>query len=141
MNIHYQGEQAPNVYSSIKLSNKLDSNKQKKVIVNWQLKEIDYKSQEQFISLLKNSFNNNDLLTFTENLNQQITDASHHSGTTRMSKNRLSGVVDNNCKFHDLNNVYISGNSVFRTAGSGNPGLTNMALSYRLGEYLNNLSI
>jgi hypothetical protein len=141
MNIHYQGEQAPNVYSSIKLSNKLDSNKQKKVIVNWQLKEIDYKSQEQFISLLKKSFNNNDLLTFTENLNQQITDASHHSGTTRMSKNRLSGVVDNNCKFHDLNNVYISGNSVFRTAGSGNPGLTNMALSYRLGEYLNNLSI
>ena len=53
-----------------------------------------------------------------------------------MSKDRSDGVVDKNCKFHDIKNLYIIGNSIFRTSGSANPGLTNMAISARLGEYL-----
>ena len=28
------------------------------------------------------------------------------------------GVVDSNCKFYSLSNLYISGNSIFRTSGS-----------------------
>ena len=60
-------------------------------------------------------------------------------GTTRMSLNDNDGVVDKNCKFHKIKNLFISGNSVLRTSGSSNPGLTNMALSLRLGEYINNL--
>ena len=60
-------------------------------------------------------------------------------GTTRISNDPSDGVVDSNCKFHSLSNLYISGNSIFRTSGSANPGLTNMALSMRLGEYINKL--
>ena len=56
-----------------------------------------------------------------------------------MSLNKLDGVVNKNCKFHDIKNLYISGSSVFRTIASGNPALTNMALSNRLGKYLNRL--
>ena len=56
-----------------------------------------------------------------------------------MSINKSDGVVDKNCKFHDIRNLYISGNSIFRTIGSGNPALTNMAMSNRLGKFLNNL--
>ena len=56
-----------------------------------------------------------------------------------MSINKSDGVVDKNCKVHDINNLYISGSSVLRVAGSINPGLTNMAMSTRLGNYLNNL--
>ena len=74
-------------------------------------------------------------------MNKKIEDASHHSGTTRMSLNKSDGVVDKNCKFHDIRNLYISGNSIFRTIGSGNPALTNMAMSNRLGKFLNNLEI
>ena len=54
-----------------------------------------------------------------------------------MSYNREDGVVDINCKFHDINNLYIIGNSIFRNVGSANPGLTNMAISIRLANYLN----
>ena len=60
-------------------------------------------------------------------------------GTTRMSLNTSDGVVDKNCKLHNLKNLYIGGSSVFRTSGSANPGLTNMALSIRLGEYINKI--
>ena len=34
-----------------------------------------------------------------------ITDASHHMGTTRMSLNNNDGVVDKNCKFHNIKNT------------------------------------
>ena len=53
-----------------------------------------------------------------------------------MSLDREDGVVDKNCKFHDIKNLYISGNSVFRSSGCVNPGLTNSAMSIRLGEHL-----
>ena len=57
-----------------------------------------------------------------------------------MSLNKSDGVVDKNCKVHDIKNLYVSGSSVFRSAGSVNPGLTNMAMSIRLGKYLQNLT-
>ena len=53
-----------------------------------------------------------------------------------MSLNRSDGVVDENCKFHDIQNLFISGNSVLRSAGSVNPGLTNMAISIKLAKYI-----
>ena len=56
-----------------------------------------------------------------------------------MSKNRSDGVVDTNCKFHDIHNLFISGNSILRAAGSVNPGLTNMAMSIKLARYINKL--
>ena len=82
-------------------------------------------------------FQSHNLFSFEENLYPRITDAGHHSGTTRMSDSKLDGVVDKNCKFHNLNNLYICGSSVFKTIGSGNTGLSIMAISNRLGNYLN----
>ena len=139
MKINYQGEQIPNVNSKIYLSDKKDIFNQKTPVTDWKLDSVDYETQNEFISILKNMFNNHNFLSFNENMNKKITDASHHSGTTRMSINKSDGVVDKNCKFHDIRNLYISGNSIFRTIGSGNPALTNMAMSNRLGKFLNNL--
>lgn len=141
MNINYQGEQMPNVNSKIYLSEKKDTFNQKTPVIDWKLNSIDYETQNEFIGILKNMFNNHNFLSFNENMNKKIEDASHHSGTTRMSLNKSDGVVDKNCKFHDIRNLYISGNSIFRTIGSGNPALTNMAMSNRLGKFLNNLEI
>ena len=103
------------------------------------MSDVDYRTQKEFTKILKNITNNHRYLSFKENNNLEITDASHHSGTTRMSLNKSDGVVNKNCKFHDIKNLFISGNSVFRTIGSGNPGLTNMALSNKLGKYLDRL--
>ena len=88
---------------------------------------------------LKNKLDLVPSLKFHEYKEKKITDASHHSGTTRMSLNRSDGVVDQNCKFHDIQNLFISGSSVLRSAGSVNPGLTNMAMSIKLAKHIEKL--
>ena len=57
-------------------------------------------------------------------------------GTTRMSNDPLRGVVDRNCKVHDVENLYVAGSSVFPTSGSANPTLTLVALTLRLAGHL-----
>ena len=138
MNINYQGEQFPNFNSYVSLVKERDMYNQLKCELNWKLSDLDYHTINHFVKVMYNKFKNHDYLSFDENIEKKITDASHHMGTTRMSLNDYDGVVDKNCKFHNINNLFISGNSVLRTSGSSNPGLTNMALSLRLGEYINN---
>jgi choline dehydrogenase-like flavoprotein len=64
------------------------------------------------------------------------TDASHHMGTTRMSEDPRSGVVDRNSRVHGVDNLYVAGSSVFPSAGHANPTLTIVALALRLAEHL-----
>ena len=108
-------------------------------MIDWKLHELDFKTANIFQSLIKEKTKNSTLFSFQEPKNNEITDASHHSGTTRISKNKLDGVVDLNCKFHDVDNLFISGSSTFRVSGSANPGLTNLAMSLRLAEHINKL--
>lgn len=60
----------------------------------------------------------------------------HLMGTTRMGDDPKTSVVDKNLKAHDLDNLYIAGNSVFPTGGASNPTLTTQALSARLANHL-----
>ncbi len=62
----------------------------------------------------------------------------HHLGTTRMSDDRRTGVVDANSRVHDCSNLYIAGSSVFPTGGFANPTLTIVALAHRLADHLRN---
>ena len=60
--------------------------------------------------------------------------AYHHMGTTRMSDDPNAGVVDADCRTHDLENCWIASSSVFPTAGAMNPTLTIAALALRVGD-------
>ena len=60
--------------------------------------------------------------------------AYHHMGTTRMSDDPDGGVVDADCRTHDLENCWIASSSVFPTAGAMNPTLTIAALALRVGD-------
>ena len=60
----------------------------------------------------------------------------HHIGTTRMSDDPASGVVDRNCRSHLLRDLYIAGSSVFPTGGHAPPTLTIVALAIRLAEHV-----
>lgn len=62
--------------------------------------------------------------------------AHHHAGTTRMAVDDRWGVVDNDCRVHGTENLYVAGASVFPTAGSANPTLTIVALAIRLADHL-----
>ncbi|MCP3920263.1 MAG: GMC family oxidoreductase [bacterium] len=63
-------------------------------------------------------------------------DASHHMGTTRMGTDPHVSVVDPACRVHGVENLYMSGASVFPTSGCANPTFTIVALSIRLARQL-----
>ena len=60
----------------------------------------------------------------------------HHLGTTRMSDDPKTGVVDADSQVHGVGNLFIAGSSVFPTYGSSNPTLNLIALTLRLADHL-----
>jgi choline dehydrogenase-like flavoprotein len=61
----------------------------------------------------------------------------HPMGGTRMHVDPQFGVVDDNCRVHGLDNVYVAGSSVFPTGlGYANPTLTLLALTLRLADHV-----
>lgn len=65
--------------------------------------------------------------------------ANHHSGTTRMSENPQSGVVDSDCKLHGVSNLFVAGSSIFPTTGFANPTFTIVAMAQRLSDHIKQL--
>ncbi|HJP69282.1 MAG TPA: GMC family oxidoreductase [Sphingomicrobium sp.] len=63
-------------------------------------------------------------------------DMAHSMGTTRMSSEPASGVVDADCRVHGVSNLYLAGGSVFPTGGHANPTLMMLACSIRLSDHL-----
>ncbi len=66
-----------------------------------------------------------------------IIDMAHTLGTTRMSADAKTGVVDRNCQVHGVHNLYLAGGSVFPTSGHANPTLMILAFAIRLADHLN----
>jgi len=62
--------------------------------------------------------------------------AHHHAGTTRMAYGPEDGVVDLHGRVFGVENLYVTGGSVFPTAGFANPTLTIVALARRLARHL-----
>ena len=60
--------------------------------------------------------------------------SAHTSGTCRMGSNPGDGVVDADCRSHEVPNLYVVDNSVFPSALSVNPSLTIMAVSLRTAD-------
>ena len=62
--------------------------------------------------------------------------AHHHAGTTRMHPEASEGVVDAELRVHRMENLFVTGASVFPTAGVANPTLSAIALTLRLADHL-----
>lgn len=60
----------------------------------------------------------------------------HPMGGARMGTDPEESVVNENCRTHDLDNLYISSGSTFVTGGGANPTLTIMALSLRIADHV-----
>ncbi len=63
----------------------------------------------------------------------------HHMGTTRMSADPKTGVVDPNSRVFGVSNLYVAGSSVFPTYGASNPTMNLVALTLRLANHLKGL--
>tara|TARA_Y100001970_G_scaffold290514_1_gene424518 strand:+ start:3157 stop:4704 length:1548 start_codon:yes stop_codon:yes gene_type:complete len=60
----------------------------------------------------------------------------HHIGTIKMGSSCTDGVVDNNLKVFEYDNLYVCSSAVFPTSSNANPTFTIVALSLRLGNML-----
>ncbi|WP_423068424.1 GMC oxidoreductase [Devosia sp. CN2-171] len=141
--LEYHAEQSPVRDSRIGLSSSLDAMGLPKLRVDWHLGERDVDQMVGAHALLRAQLERSGAgaLTFDEaSLRQRLEVGSvvggHHIGTTRMSANPQEGVVDLNCRVHDMSNLYIAGSSTFATSGQANPTLTIVALALRLAEHL-----
>jgi choline dehydrogenase-like flavoprotein len=133
-------EQEPISASRVYLDEEKDKLGMPKLVLDWKVGPRSLSSSLRLLRLLDEHFRKHDAGYIEEDLSAinalPYTDASHHLGTTRMSADPKTGVVDVNCRVHGVDNLYIAGSSVFPTAGHANPTLTIAAMSLRLADYL-----
>jgi choline dehydrogenase-like flavoprotein len=60
----------------------------------------------------------------------------HQAGTCRFGSDPATSVLDENCKAHELDNLYVVDTSFFPSIGAVNPALTAMANAIRVGEHI-----
>lgn len=140
-----QTEQAPNPDSRVVLDIERDALGMRRAALDWRLTDLDRRTLIEHAKVVGAElarvgvglFRIEDWLqegpgTWSDALAGHY----HHMGTTRMAVDERKGVVDTNCKVHNVNNLYIAGSSVFPTGGYINPTLTLLALGLRLSEHL-----
>jgi len=139
-------EQAPNPSSRVTLDSEKDSLGVQRAALHWEITPFEKRSIRKIYELLGQQVGREGVgrVKMTDFL-QDEKDTSwpsftgggqHHMGTTRMSDNPKEGVVDANCKVHNIANLYIAGSSCFATSGAPNPTLTLLALTLRLSDHL-----
>lgn len=141
--INLMAEQAPNPESRVMLGEERDRFGQRKIELDWKLTELDLMSMKKSLQILGTNIQekgigyiDNRLNMDKEEMYSRIKGGYHHMGTTRMHEDPSLGVVDENCRLHGTENLFIAGSSVFPTSGYANPTLTIGALSIRLADYL-----
>jgi choline dehydrogenase-like flavoprotein len=137
-------EQFPDPNSRITLTDELDAFGNPYANLHWVINDLDVVSLQVTQQILAQWIKEQDFgelvsepMDLTKN---DFQDASHHIGTTRMSKCNEDGVVDTNLKVHDIDNLYVCGSSIFPTSGSCNPTWSIVAFSIRLAKHLNLLT-
>jgi choline dehydrogenase-like flavoprotein len=132
----YFCEQPPDAESRVTLSRERDRLGISRLVLDWKLGPEVTRSVLELQELLRAGLDRAGIGVLETGTELQFTDASHHMGTTRMSDDPRTGVVDTDCKIHGLENLYVSGSSVFPSAGHANPTLTIVALALRLAQQL-----
>ena len=138
-------DQHPDPENRVILSKERDQNGLRKIEIHWQYTDHDKRSVLAFLQKLAGEFSRYGIgeLDYTgiESLQEWPLNAvhSHYLGTTRMSDDPNFGVVDENCRVHGCENLFVAGPSIFTTYGNANPFLTICAFSLRLADHLKSL--
>ncbi len=139
-------EQAPDPSSRLTLSSRRDRFGLPTVALDWRLGDLERRSALRFLALARDALRASGLGEIEVHLDLasrarrawplSIRGAHHHMGTTRMHVDPRLGVVDEQCRVHGIENLYIAGSSVFPTCGYANPTLTLVALALRLADHV-----
>jgi choline dehydrogenase-like flavoprotein len=136
--VRMTGEQLPNPFSRVVLTEKLDTLGMRKVGLDWRIADDDYESLYETAMTFARSVGATGFGRMRVPTRGEVNPRTgcHHMGTTRMHDDRRQGVVERNCRVHGIENLFIAGSSVFPTTGRVNPTLTIVALAIRLADYL-----
>lgn len=141
--VTYWAESVPNPDSRVMLSAKKDPFGKRRVNLDWRLTAHDRENLRTLHTILGQELGRSGIGRFHLGFDadadawpEGLRGSHHHMGTTRMAESPDKGVVDGNCRVHEIENLYVAGSSVFPTAGQANPTLTLVALAIRLADHL-----
>jgi choline dehydrogenase-like flavoprotein len=142
--VDVMAEQAPTMSSRVRLARRRDRLGVPATILDWRLTSMDWESIRRTVEIFGNAVREAGVGTVISTLgtgehSTAVFGNWHHLGTTRMHLDPARGVVDENCRVHEMANLYIAGGSVFPTSGYANPSLTIVALSLRLADHLRSM--
>jgi choline dehydrogenase-like flavoprotein len=140
-------EQAPHRDSRLTLADTRDRLGNRQVRVEWKLSETDIRTYKSAIDAIPARLDQDPLrlnvrynwVVDIENRNAwrgNLVPGDHPMGGTRMSASAADGVVDANCRVHDVKNLYVSSSSNWPSGGWANPTLTIVAMALRLADHL-----
>ena len=137
--VQLDSDQTPNIKSRIFLSKEKNIDSLPRIELEHQIIPEDYHKIDKVINTLSLEMLNKGWRLYgiaNKNYNKYIHGMSHHMGTLKMSKNRAKGVVDENLKFFDFENLFLCSSSCFPTYGHANPSFTIGALACMLASHL-----
>jgi len=139
--VAFQAEATPRADSRVTLSRKRDRYGLARARLDWKIAEDDFRSIRRTIDLIDVRLRETGIGRIIRKFGDErppamIVGNYHHLGTTRMATDERCGVVDQNCRIHEVENLYVAGSSVFPSAGFANPTLTIVALAIRLADHL-----
>lgn len=147
--LYFHSEHAPDPHSRVRLSGERDALGLPRVVVDLRFSAIDASSVIEAHALLdawlrRKAIGRLDYFDAPEErmsrVLEQASDGFHQIGLTRMSSSPGQGIVDVNCKVHDVDNLFVAGSAVFPTSGSANPTFLAVAMAVRLAEHLKALT-
>ena len=138
-------ETAPNPSNRVTLAGERDALGVNRVRLDWTVGALERITVEKTMRLLAEELGrlevgrvriNELLLENDSQWSENLSWFGHHMGTTRMSPDPKTGVVDADCRVHGVANLFVASSSVFPTSGFANPTLTILALALRLADHV-----
>jgi choline dehydrogenase-like flavoprotein len=143
--LFYHAEQAPNPESTVRLGGERDGLGMPRLVIDLRYGDIDANSVVASHAVIDRALRRTGIGRLDYTVAEadraawvlaHATDGYHQIGTTRMSNDPRSGIVDRDCRVHGMPNLFIASSSVFPTSGQANPTLLLAALSARLAAHL-----
>jgi choline dehydrogenase-like flavoprotein len=137
-------EQLPNPDSRVTLADRRDRLGMPISRIDWRTSDEEARAMRRVAELMVEQFSRmgiespklEDWVRDGAMFPETLRDVAHPAGTTRMADDPSHGVVDAQCRVHNVDGLFIGGSSVFPTAGQSNPTQMIVALALRLADTL-----
>ncbi|MEO6269236.1 MAG: GMC family oxidoreductase [Lautropia sp.] len=144
LDVHQMCEQSPDRENRLTLSRSHDATGMPLLKVHLRWHELDIQSALRTQEIMREEFRRSGVgeLRIERRGNYPLLaqmSAHHPSGTTRMSLDPSSGVMDGDCKVHGVGNLFVASSAVFPTSGNAPPTLTIIALTLRVCDRIKDL--